>query len=232
VSRIGIVVGMQAEAACVAAAAAPLPITDRPLLVTAGASAARAEEAALDLAARQIGGLLSFGLCGGLDPGLRCGDLVLADAVLTPDGKRWPVDRTWHDRMAGRLERRGLLVAGSIAGQDRMVATVAAKRALRQLTGAVAVDMESHGVARAARAKGLPFLALRLTLDAADMTVPWSAQAGLAPDGRVRALPVLGRLLMRPWELPALLELGRANKAALALLGGLAADLAALGFLM
>ncbi len=134
--------------------------------------------------------------------------------------------------MAARLERRGLLVAGAIAGRDEILARPAAKERVRHATGAVAVDMESHGVARAAAGRKLPFLALRLVLDPASLALPWSAEAGLAPDGRARLWPVLGRLALRPWELPALLALGRANDAALEALGRLAGELAPLGFLM
>jgi adenosylhomocysteine nucleosidase len=230
VSRVGLVVGMMAEAARVRDASAALPPNEQPLIAVAGGSGARAE--ALALAAEGVAGLMSFGLCGGLDPALANGDVVLADAVVTPDGREIATDKAWRDRVAARLERRGLLVAGAIAGRDEILASPRAKAALHAATGALAIDMESHGVARAAMRRGIPFLALRLVLDPADLAIPWAAQAGLGADGEARLAPVLLRLLFKPWELPALLALGRANETALDALGGLAADLAPLGFLM
>ena len=85
--------------------------------------------------------------------------------------------------------------------------------------------MESHQVARAAVAAGVPFMALRVIVDAAGRDLPWSALAGLAPDGTARPLAVLARLLLRPWELPRLLALAGDSRSALAALGRLAADL-------
>lgn len=221
-SRIGIVVGLLAEAERAAAAASG---GSEPLVFVAAASSARAYQGAHALVREGAKALLSFGLSGGLDPTLAAGDAVLASAVVLPDGTRVETDPAWHAGLVRELEGRGGAATGAVAGVDRVVATKAEKAALRLRTGAVAVDMESHAVARAAREAGVPLMAIRVTLDPANCALPSAALAGIGPSGQTRALPVLYRLLLKPWQGPALAALRRANREALDVLGRLAADL-------
>lgn len=224
-TRIGIVVGMMREAAIARAPSSALPEPFRPKIFVSGASSARAYQGARQLIIEGVDALLSFGLAGGLDPGLAVGDAVLAREVVLPDGTRIETDAVWRERLALALAGKGRVVVGSVAGAHAPVATAHEKTGLKLMRGAVAVDMESHGVAAAARAAGVPFMALRVILDPADRAIPWSALAGIDDAGDTQALPVLARLLLRPWELPGLVALGRANNAASASLGRLTADL-------
>ena len=221
--RIGIVVGMAAEAVEAEAPSASLAAPLRPLVFVAGRRPGRAHEGARHLLAEGAAALLSFGVAGGLDAALRPGDAVLASAVMTPDGRRIETDPDWRQELAQRLAGRARV--GAIAGADRMVATRVEKAALARASAALAVDMESHHVARAAAAAGVPFAALRVIVDGAGRDLPWAALAGLAPDGRQHPFAVLARLLLRPWELPRLLALAGDSRRAFAALGRLAADL-------
>ena len=215
-SGLGVVTGLKAEADCLAAAGLAG-------VISAGGSARRAHEGALALADRGAGALLSFGIGGGLDPALAAGDLVVANAVIAPDGRRFATDPAWRERL-GRLQIS--LNVASIAGSERMLHGPHAKAALRAATGAALVDMESHAVAAAAAARGLPFMAVRAVADPAGRAVPWCARAGLSADGRTRPLMVLGRLCLHPWELPALIALARETARALQGLRCLAAETA------
>lgn len=155
-------------------------------------------------------GLVSFGLAGGLDARLKPGALVLADAVGLPDGAVIVADPEWREAVRAALGDLGLAVrVGRVAGRDNPALTPADKASLARDSAALAVDMESHAVARVAQAAGLPLLVLRAVGDPADRAVPGFAMAGLAPDGRTRAAPVLRGLLRRPGALPALLALAR-----------------------
>lgn len=224
-SRLGIIVGMQSEASRASAGAEQLPPALRPLVLVSGADPERAYEGAKRLVIQGADALLSFGLAGGLAPGLATGDMVLADCVVLPDGSRIEVDGAWRASLDAALVTRQRLSIGALAGQDRVIVRQVEKAALHVATGALAVDMESHAVARAAKEAGVPFAALRVVLDPAGWTLPRAALAGLGPDGRPRVLPVLIRLLGRPWELASLVQLGRANRRALDALGGLGAAL-------
>ncbi len=145
--------------------------------------------------------LVSFGLAGGLDPSLVPGTLLLADAVVAGD-QRFAADREMTERLRSALPGASI---GTIAGSDVAIGSVALKRALRDTTNAIAVDMESHLVARAATAAGLPFAVLRAIADPATRTLPPAAIAGMSPDGRTNLVAVLRRLAGHPVELGPLL---------------------------
>jgi adenosylhomocysteine nucleosidase len=75
--------------------------------------------------------------------------------------------------------------------------------------GALALDMESHVVAREARVAGLPFLVLRAVADPAGRDLPPAARVGLDCDGRPQLRRVMGSLLAGPRQLPALIAVAR-----------------------
>ncbi len=163
-------------------------------VLAGGGDAARLER---DLEAMLQAGpalVLSSGLAGGLDPALPVGTVVV-------DG----------DEPLARLLRAALreAVRAPIIGQDSIAPSTAGKAALRQASGAAAVDMESHVAARVARRRGVPFAAIRVISDAADETLPPAALVGMRPDGGVALAAVLTSLARQPGQLPALIRTGR-----------------------
>ncbi|MFB3819085.1 MAG: hypothetical protein ACE147_15585, partial [Candidatus Methylomirabilales bacterium] len=182
------------------------------VLIQAGLGPERAR-AAGRLAAGPLacGSLWSLGLAGGLDPALRTGDLVLAEQVGTREGP--PSRHPGAPALAAAL--RGWNVhAGPLVSVDAPVGTPEAKAALRRATRALAVDMEAAGVAAAAGAAGVPWLALKAVLDPADVAVPPALLAGAGPDGSLRPAAVLSGL-WRPACLVGAWTLGRRSRAAL-----------------
>jgi hopanoid-associated phosphorylase len=159
-------------------------------------------EAALDQLASGMAGIISIGIAGGLEPGLRPGRWVVADAVRDA-GEAVPTDPEWTDRLARRLPRA---TKGLLLGVDALVATAAQKATLHRTIGAVAIDMESHIAARIARRHGLPFVSARVISDAAHRTLPPAARVGMGRDGRIDLSAVLKSLLAAPWQLPALIR--------------------------
>lgn len=204
---IGIVCGLKSEAAC--APQAP----DFSLGVT-GASAERAAEIARRLAAEGAEGLISFGVSGALAPDLQPGSLLLAAEIRDARG---PVafDAALTEKLAARLTSGGCEASRKIVyGSNILVSSVEAKRRLYLETGADAVDMESHAVARIAAERALPFAALRAIADAADCVLPVAAQQAVGPDGGTRLFSVLAGIARRPSELGALIRLGRDSQTA------------------
>jgi hopanoid-associated phosphorylase len=217
---IGVVTGMVAEADCLGAAA-----IDATVQVT-GADVDRARAAAAALCEAGVDALVSFGLAGGLDPRLEPGDLVIADSVIGTDGARHDADTRWRLHLAAAAKATAPFVVGPIAGSDTAIMTPAAKAALHDRYGAVAVDMESHIVAAAAAESGLPFLVVRAVADPAGRAIPATALAGLGTDGRARPLAVLRALLARPGDVSALLALARDSRHAMRSLRRIAPALA------
>ena len=221
--RVGIAVGLLSEANCLFEATRRLPEATRPLVFVSGGDPRRTAEGISQMLRQGVRGLLSFGIAGGLDPARRAGDVVVACAVRLPEGTRIETEPAWRQRAVAAAGRAGAVFQGDLAGAEAPATTAAAKAALYRDTGALAVDMESHVLARAARAVGVPFMALRAVADPAGRSVPRSALVGLGPDGRVRPLAVLARLASRPWELPRLARLAEETAAALRALRRVAA---------
>lgn len=214
-SRLGIITGMSVEAARIAPAADKLAKDCRPLIAAVGGDSAKAERAALQFADAGVVGLVSFGIAGGLDPGLAAGDIVLAEAVWRTDGTSVPTHAIWRQTVSEDLSRTLRSVTKPVVGVDAAAATVADKTLLHGQTGAAAVDMESHGVAAAAMRTGLPLLVVRAVADPASRSIPSAALAGIGIDGERKPFAVIARLLVNPMELPALMRVAHDSRTAL-----------------
>jgi adenosylhomocysteine nucleosidase len=189
--RIGIVVGLGAEARIARPLGWPVGI--------GGGTSAGAETAARRLVEQGATALVSFGLAGGLDPALRPGELITPIAVHA-GGRDIPTDPGLNCRLGGATPHR-------LLGADAIASSVAGKHDLWQSTGAVAIDLESGPVARAAESLGLPFAVLRAICDPAERDLPLAALAALDRQGAIALLRVLRSLLSHPTQLPAVLAL-------------------------
>ena len=148
------------------------------------------------------GGLISFGVAGGLAPNLDPGACVVGSAILSGT-TRMVTDRQWSQKL---LQTIPDAVHGMLVGVPAPIGHPEAKRRLYIKTGAVAVDMESHIVAAVAAAHGLPFAAIRVITDPAVRTLPASALAAMRPDGTTDIAAMIRSLVQQPRELPALLR--------------------------
>ena len=113
----------------------------------------------------------------------------------------------------GRDSRSGYLVA-KLFGADEIIDSAAKKSALFHNHGCAAVDMESHGAARAAARAGAPFIALRAIADPADRALPQAALNAVAADGSTRVWSTLGAAMRDPKQFPELMKLGGDSAAA------------------
>jgi hypothetical protein len=162
-------------------------------------------------------GIISIGIAGALAPDLSAGEAVIAERVVTAN-EAYETDEKWTARIAAHLAEARI---GAILGRSAIADDTEVKAALRHSTRADAVDMESHIAARAARAAGLPFTALRFVSDTADCALPPAALAAMNPDGSIALRRVIGSVMRRPGQIPALLRTAReSEKAFSALLRG------------
>jgi adenosylhomocysteine nucleosidase len=158
-------------------------------------------DGALERGCRSI---ISFGVAGGLAPHLRAGDWVVASSVIDANDVR-PTDQSWSKRILDMIPGAA---HAPIVGVDSAMTETATKRQTHAKTGAAAVDMESHLVARLAAAHGLSFAAARVVIDPAHRSVPAAALAGMRPDGGTSITGVMRGLMARPSELLGLMRLG------------------------
>jgi hypothetical protein len=92
-------------------------------------------------------------------------------------------------------------------GVNSVVSDPADKHKLHTFTRAVAVDMESHLVARVADAHGLAFAAVRVIIDPAHRAVPPAAVLAMAPGGSTDVSAMLWEILARPSQVSPLMRL-------------------------
>ncbi len=133
-----------------------------------------------------VDAVLFTGVAGGLAPGVRVGDVVVAAELLQHDldasplfpryevpmtgRSRFVTDSAWSERLASCARRRGLRVhQGLVVSGDRFVATAAESRELAaRLPDALAVEMEGAAVAQVCTDAGMPFAVMRTVSDCAD----------------------------------------------------------------
>jgi hopanoid-associated phosphorylase len=172
-------------------------------VLSGGGDSARLTTELEEVVACDAAAIISFGIAGGLAPGLKPGTYLIARSVLTPEGDQYFADSAWARKLS-------LAVGGApivdFAGVDTPVVGPAAKRALHLQTGAVAVDMESHIAARMAAKYNLPFVAFRVVADPAERQLPHAALVGMRRDGSVAVGAVLKSLMSEPRQIPMLIR--------------------------
>lgn len=208
-----LVTGLLAEARIAAGAGA--------VSVAGGGDPSRLAERLEAALARGVRAVISFGIAGGLEPGLKPGSIVVARSVYG-GGFRTEAASALVLRLSSALPHARV---ADIVGVDAAVAGADEKAALHRTTGAVTVDMESHVAARGAAAHGVPFAALRVVADPAERTLPPAALVGMRPDGRADIAAVLRSLRRRPRQLPGLIRAGLDARVALAALRASRRDL-------
>lgn len=184
-----------------------------PLVELSGIGDTRAEHAARRLIERGATALVSWGIAGGLDPDLSPGTVILPDVVIGADGSNHGVDLEWRDRLLERVRSRVVTSTLPLYHARSMITTVDEKRAISERFGAGAADMESAAVARVALANHMPWIAVRVVIDAADQDLPAAILAATGDDGRLRVGSVIG-LILRPRLWHPVIALGRAGAAA------------------
>ncbi len=168
--------------------------------------------AKLDALHGDLRGVISIGLAGALSPHLKVGDVVIADQVLT-GLEQWDCHEGWRVRLASRLP---FAHQGQLFGSDVIIEKPETKAGLHDATGALAVDMESQVAARFAAKRNLPLAGLRVISDDASHVLPPAALVAMKPDGGIALGRVLGSLLKKPSQVPALIRTARASDKAFA----------------
>jgi adenosylhomocysteine nucleosidase len=154
--------------------------------------------------------VISAGVCGGLDPDLQPGDLVVPHHVVGPAGEILEVTSGAREALLARgapvVRGRTMLTSACIVDSSALKARLHAR------SGAAAVDMESAAILTRARAAGWPVLVVRGVSDAAADEVPEVLVRLLSADARARDL---ARVLTSPRGLRAAMRLHGSTRRAL-----------------
>lgn len=183
-------------------------VTNRTVLVCAGIGAGvarRACEAVIALYRPAV--IISAGFAGALVDELKAGDTILPSFVVdAQDGSRIPTCVSKTIARDGE-EGSGVLVSfPAIANREQ-------KTKLAKTFGAQAVDMEAASVARAAQARGVPFLAVKAISDEANLSLP-PLERFLGRSGEFETWRLLAYIAPRFWLWRGLGRLARNSRVA------------------
>ncbi len=143
----------------------------RPVAVAiAGTKSRQAARAAESLAFGHSPRLLvAAGFASGLSDRVSRGDLVVGDSILGAGRELLQLDRTVKRELLAGTSR---LQVGRLLTCEHPIDRPAEKRSLGAEHAALAADGQSLAVAKVARSENIPFLAVRVILDAVDDEVP------------------------------------------------------------
>ena len=195
--------------------------------VITGTGPHRATEAA-DWAIHNVADpvLLVVGFAGGTNPSLGRGDLVVPTSISSIEGS--PI--TWESQgMAKTLNPDPVMttaarITAEVAGIDSatgllvslpsIARTANMKSWIGNRLNAEAVDLESHAVCSVASEAGVPFLVARTVVDAIDFDLPQLVTDIPGGSSDRRVWPAIRYVARRPWQLPAMMDLRDAARAA------------------
>jgi adenosylhomocysteine nucleosidase len=216
-TALGVVAALEAEARTLGPAVRRRDglflLSDGALLAISGMGGAQAALAARSLVDAGAAALMSFGLAGGLDPTLRAGTVVLPSEVISRGGARFFTSPGWREQLSQAIAKQRPVAGGILLTSPQPIGAVADKAAAFRETGAVAVDMESLGVAEVAAARNLPLIAVRVIVDTAADVLPRTVMAATR-DGQVNIRRLMAGLALAPLDLIGLIRLARAYRAA------------------
>lgn len=212
----GIITGLTTEAAIIAKTPGTSP--GNPLVICNGPGPRAARAAAEEAIDAGVGGLVSFGIAGGIDDSVAPGTLLLPREVRDGRINTYRTDDDWRRAIETAVPNGARPIDAPIAAVDRIVRSAEEKTRIRYKTGAVAVDMESLAVAEAAHEAGLPFVVIRAVCDPALQSLPILTEDAIGADGNIRPWKVLWSLVRNPLQLKELSRLATNTKSAMATL--------------
>jgi adenosylhomocysteine nucleosidase len=141
-------------------------------------------------------------MAAGLDPRLAPGTVVIPARVIGSQAHSYTPDVHWRQRLLDCLGRAVTVCGDPITDAPAILDTGNAKAAIFERTGAAAADMESAAVAQVAAESELPFLVVRVVLDAAAVSLPGSLGRVIDDAGRVRVPRLMIRAVLDPRDWP------------------------------
>jgi len=153
--------------------------------------------------------VISTGFCGAVKPGLRRGDIVLAERILTYSTALQPstvsLDRTLLDILGspGKI----MYNAGTFITTQEMVAKHRIAALLGDQYPNPVLEMESHAVAEVCSSSGIPFAAIRAISDTADQDPQPVCSKVFSEDMEISMLKLIKAVVTAPQTTRELLRL-------------------------
>ena len=228
-SRLGIIAALPAEAKCLhnkkLNVALPIEIQKDIFLCLSGIGNDAAYRAAKKLLALKVDALISWGVAGAIDASLDSGDLILAESIINQD-KTYKTSNDWLNKISGHFQQTPYKVlCGDIASSSDICSSAADKKRFLQKTNALAVDMESAAIAKAATINKLDFLVIRTIADKAETNIPEAVINHTDYLGKPRLLRFVFSCISKPAQIRDIIVLAKSYQRGLNTLTGIAPDL-------
>jgi adenosylhomocysteine nucleosidase len=140
--------------------------------------------------------------------------VILANEVRNGRYETLHTTSQWREALQARLRRRVAMRVAPIAAVDDIVKNASEKTKLRYQTDAIAADMESLAVLRAAQDAGLPAIVVRAVSDPSQQNLPDFVTDAIDAKGQLAPWKVLKSLILNPRQLWQMRDLAGSSKAA------------------
>lgn len=145
--------------------------------------------------------IISFGLAGALDPGLKSGSIIISTQVLTPSYKKISCNPSLGIKIFNLKKSKSGVYFRPIVGSNYPITSATEKKKIFKNSKAAAVDMETHIAAQIAQKQRVPFLAIRSICDTANQNLPDFVATIIKNQKKLNILQVLRLIVSRPSEL-------------------------------
>ena len=153
--------------------------------------------------------IIHTGYCGGADPSLAPGDLIVACAVIdSSNGNRIECDEELVMRARKILQHRAIRgQVGTLVTVDKAAGSQHEKAFLATQHDSIGIDMESSILAQACSDSKIPFIVVRAVLDPLDFELP-SIDDAIDEDGSTDGLALAEHFVKKPADFLKLPKLG------------------------
>lgn len=155
--------------------------------------------------------VISYGFSGSLSPGLKRGDVLIADKIQIADGE----NHIFQTSLKGAdLFPENQFQTGTLLSAPELIPTAEGKKFLSRQFNAMAVDMEAGYLCEEVLKKKIKFYAIRGITDFINENIPAVIQYWAGPLGKMSGKKMFTDILKAPYIIPSLIRLGISSRKA------------------
>ena len=227
--KLGIIAALPAEAKCFQinklSYKSPIEIEKNVFLCISGIGYESSLNASKKLVKLNVDGLISWGIAGGISNSINSGDMIIARSVIN-QRNIYSTSHEWQKKIISHFKDSSYKIFdGDVVSTERICASFKEKMKLFKETKALAIDMESLGIAEIANASNLDFIIIRTIADNADSNIPKAVIKNIDNFGRINIGKFLASCLFHPTQIYEIILLAKNYKKSLAALTKISIEL-------